>query len=102
MKFKPKFLTIVLVILALYLIFQTWNYYGDKQRTWIECEGLSDTVVVVNPNNTETWEGWQSWVNCNQEYITQFTMFEIMGIFFILTIAMIIISWRFDNLNKKN
>ena len=102
MKSKPKVLTIVLIILALYLIFQTWNYYSDKQRTWDECEELSDKIVVVDSDNTETWKGWQKWTECNEEYINQFMMFEVMGIFSIITIVLIILSWRFDKLTKKN
>lgn len=101
MKYKPKFLTIVLILLALFLILQTWNYYGDKEKTWTECEGLSEKIVVVNPDNTEIWEGWQKWNECNQEYINQFMMFEIMGIFSVITIAMIILSRKLDGLKDK-
>ena len=101
MKFKPKVLTIILIIFTLYLIFQTYNYYGDKQKTWNECQELSDKIVVVNPDNTETWEGWQNWTECNEEYINQFMMFNVMWIFSIIIIITTILSWRIDNLKKK-
>lgn len=101
MKFKPKTLTIILIIFALFLIFQTWNYFNDKQRTWTECEGLSENIIVNNPNNTETWEGWQKWIECNHEYINQFMMFEIMGIFSIITIVMIALSLKIDNIKNR-
>jgi hypothetical protein len=95
----------LLIILTAYLIVETIGYYLDREKTGKECEELSNKIVVVDFNNTETWEGWQNWTICNQEYINQFMMFEIMGIFSILSIFLAILSWRFDvlkqNPNKK-
>ena len=91
-----------MIILALYLVIQTWNYYADKQEKWNKCEGLSEKIVVSNSDNTETWEGWQNWAECNGSYTNLFMMYNMMKFLSILTIFMIIISWKFDNLKKKD
>jgi len=64
MKYKPKALTILLILFELSLLFNAWIWNRDRNETWEECQGWGDKVVVIDQNNTETWEGWQTLVNC--------------------------------------
>ncbi len=102
MKYKPKVLTILLILFELYLLFNAWSWNRDRNETWEECQRLNDKVVVIDQNNTETWEGWQTWVNCNEEYVNQFMMYRIQQTFVIVVLALIVLSWRFDHLARHH
>ena len=55
MKYKPKVLTILLILFELYLLFNAWNWNVNRNEKWEECQILSDKVIVIDQNNTETW-----------------------------------------------
>ena len=102
MKYKPKVLTILLILFELYLLFNAWNWNVNRNEKWEECQILSDKVIVIDQNNTETWEGWQTWVNCNEEYVSQFMMYRIQQTFMIIVFFLIALSWRLDCLTRSH
>ncbi|MBI4095521.1 MAG: hypothetical protein HY438_01520 [DPANN group archaeon] len=108
MKFKQKVLTIILILLTLYLIYQVWDWHALREEKWNSCEEIEKEIpelkfdTNINTIYSHKYErAWDSWQGCLGDYGNILMMYEIYKLLTIISIFLVLLSWRFDNLKNK-
>jgi len=91
----------------LYLAYQTWDLYSIKNETWDECNTIANQEDSPEFSLTDelTFLEWymsaQDYPGCLENYTNVWILAKINLLLTIVSILLVILSWRFDLSKKK-
>ena len=105
MVFKPKILTIILVLVTAYLFFSTWDYNTLKNKQLLECDDLKTKILPYDLSSNlafmEAQNSWERWNTCIDSYTSLFMMYNVYSWFSLVFIFLLLISSKIDYLKRS-